>query len=208
MENQGEPTSPHRRRGLLVAPAPILGLMLWCGLSGGLYAYWHTQHYKHFAIHEPGRVYRSAWMESEAIGDIVQIHGIRTVVNLCRPGEMGPTRADEERRAVEAAGATLVELPFPHTTDARDERLQPIIALLENPASYPLLVHCQHGVNRTSRVLAMYEVLEHQSDGEQAILRMPKFGHRDYTPGEYEFARNFSAAFLDQTTASSVQASR
>lgn len=190
-------SKPSRRAtSLLSAFAVVLAV-------GGIGYYWHKQHYKHFDVHEANRVYRSAWMNSTAMGEVVKAHGIKAVVNLCRPGEMGPTRAAEERKAVEAAGGKLYELPLPDTTDASDERFQPHIDLLKNPDNYPLLVHCQHGVNRTSRVLAMYEVLKHGGDGESAIRKMPRYGRRDYTDGEYEFARNFTSAFRSETQTAS-----
>uniref|UniRef100_A0A7C4QNX8 DSP-PTPase phosphatase fused to NAD+ Kinase domain-containing protein n=1 Tax=Schlesneria paludicola TaxID=360056 RepID=A0A7C4QNX8_9PLAN len=176
----------HRRMFALLGVAFLAAL-------GGL-AVWRHHRYKHFAVHEAGRVYRSAWVEADVMAELVRRYGIRTVVNLCRPGEMGPTRAVEERVAVESAGARLLELPLPDTADPHDPRLAPHIAALSNPENYPLLIHCQHGVNRTARTLAMYEVLVKQQDGEAAIRRMPGFG-RPYNPLEYEFARNFTRAF-------------
>jgi hypothetical protein len=170
-------------------------LLLIAAVAGG-YAYRQHHRYKHFAVHEPGKVYRCGWVEADVMGELVRTYRVKTVVNLCRPGEMGPTRAKAERRAVAAAGAKLLELSLPDTADPYDLRLLPHQAVLSDPENYPIIIHCQHGVNRTARMIAMYEVLVHQADGEAAIYQMPKFGRRKYDPLEYEFARNFTQAHL------------
>lgn len=182
--------------------------LLWGGVvlsAAGVLAVRHHHRYKHFAVHEAQRVYRAAWVEADVMAELVRKYHIRTVINLCRPGEMGPTRAVEERRAVEAAGAQLLELPLPETADPYDPQLAPHMTALRDPKNYPLLVHCQHGVNRTARLLAMYEVLIKRQDGEAAIRRMPGFG-RPYNPLEYEFARNFTRAFGSTISQENVRA--
>jgi predicted protein tyrosine phosphatase len=173
----------------------IILLALLLLFAGGGYLYRQHHRYKHFAVHEPGRVYRVAWVEADVMGELVRTHGIKAVLNLCRPDEMGATRAAEERQAVEAAGAKLLEFSLPETSDPHDPRLDPHIAAIQDPANYPMLIHCQHGVNRTARSIAMYEVLVKHRDGEAAVQQMPKFS-RQYNPLEFEFARNFTTAFL------------
>jgi protein tyrosine phosphatase (PTP) superfamily phosphohydrolase (DUF442 family) len=172
------------------------------GFLAGGYAYRQHHRYKHFAVHEPGKVYRCGWVEADVMGELVRRYGVKTVVNLCRPGEMGPTRAADERRAVETAGAKLVEIPLPDTADPHDPRIEPHKAVLQDPANYPMIIHCQHGVNRTARTIAMYEVLVHGADGEAAVHRMPRFGRKNYEPLEYEFARNFTRAYGREASAS------
>lgn len=178
---------PHSRR--------IAAVLLLAGLFAGGYAYRQHHRYKHFAVHEPGKVYRCAWVDADVMGELVRTYHVKTVVNLCRPGEMGPSRAAEERQAVEAAGARLFEIPMPDTADPHDPRIEPHMDVLQNPANYPMIIHCQHGVNRTARTIAMYEVLVHHADGEAAVRKMPRFGRREYEPLEYEFARNFTQAY-------------
>ncbi len=184
-----------RRWRRLSEPLVVLTLV---GIAAiGILAYRQHHRYKHFAVHEPGQVYRCGWVAADVMGELVRTYQAKTVINLCRPGEMGPTRATDERAAVEEAGAQLLELPMPDTADPHDPRIVEHIATLKNPANYPIIIHCQHGVNRTARTIAMYEVLVHHTDGEAAIHKMPRFGRDDYEALEYEFARNFTAEFLE-----------
>ena len=175
-------------------PLGVLLLGIFCALGAGSWIHAH-QRYKHFAVHEPGKVYRCAWVEPDVMAELVRKYHIRTVVNLCRPEELGRSRELEEQGAVIAAGGRTLFLPMPESANPRDTRLEPLKQLLKEPDNFPLLVHCQHGVNRTARFLAMYEVLVNGADGEAAVQAMPKFGRRRYAPLEYEFARNFTAAY-------------
>ncbi|MFO0918192.1 MAG: hypothetical protein U0872_07750 [Planctomycetaceae bacterium] len=186
-----------RRWRRLSEPVVVLTLV---GIAAiGILGYRQHHRYKHFAVHEPGQVYRCGWVAADVMGELVQKYQAKTVINLCRPGEMGPTRAADERAAVEEAGAKLLELPLPDTADPHDPRIAEHMTALNDPANYPMIIHCQHGVNRTARTIAMYEVLVHHADGEAAIRRMPRFGRKDYEALEYEFARNFTAEFLEPT---------
>src|SRR5262245_42365330 len=86
----------------------------------GAWAWWHNQHYKHLEVHDPGMVYRSAWLEPAAMNSVIERYQIRAVVNLCVPGEMGDPRWESERETVRNAGARLIELSMPMTVKADD----------------------------------------------------------------------------------------
>jgi predicted protein tyrosine phosphatase len=171
----------------------ILAIVVGMGVSGWVYRQHHR--YKHVAIHDPGKVIRCGWVEADVMAELVQKHQVKTVLNLCRPGEMGPDRARQERMAVEAAGAKLIELSLPDIDDPSSPLIAPHIAVLKDPANYPLIVHCQHGFNRTGRVLTMYDVMFRGKTGEEALSKMPLFGRHDYAPLEHAFAQNFDVFY-------------
>src|SRR5262245_48518339 len=77
----------------------------------------YRQHkrYKHFAIHDPGMVYRSAWLDADVFAELIEKYQIRAVLNLCNPDELGHERCLDQRQAVRGAGAKLIELPMPGT---------------------------------------------------------------------------------------------
>ncbi len=172
----------------------ILGfLLLAFALCGGL-AYRHHKRYKHLAIHDPGMIYRSAWLDADVFREVIEQYQIRTVLNLCEPDELGAERCVDQRKAVRGSGARLVELPMPAATiDPADPAVQPFVDLLSNPETYPLLVHCQHGVTRTAKVLVMYDILFRGATAERSIAAMPLFGRDTYSVSVRAFARNFEA---------------
>ncbi|MGQ0635053.1 MAG: fused DSP-PTPase phosphatase/NAD kinase-like protein [Planctomycetaceae bacterium] len=171
-------------------------LWLWgfvlISVAAGGFAYRQHKRYKHWAVHQPGMVYRSAWLEPDVFVEQIEKHQIRTVLNLCNPGEMGEARCVDERRAVEGAGARLIELPMPAASvDSADPEIQQFVEVLSNPRNYPLLVHCQHGVTRTAKVLAMYDILFRGQSAAASIAAMPLFGRDEYSVSVRAFAKDF-----------------
>lgn len=168
-------------------------VVLACGAIAGGFAYRHAQRYKHLEVHSENQVYRSAWLEADAMAEVVQTYGLKTVVNLCNPGEMGEERWQAERDAVTKAGAKLVELPMPLEITPTDPRVAHHVALLKDPANYPLLVHCQHGVTRTAKFLLLYDVLVRGQDAEESLSAMPLFGRNRQNVHVRAFSRNLQA---------------
>ena len=170
----------------------IVGLLLLVAATAGGLAYRHHKRYKHLAIHDPGMVYRSAWLDGDVFREIIDKYQIRTVLNLCEPGELGEERCIDQRAAVRGSGARLIELSLPAAMiDASDPAVAGFVEILDNPANYPLLVHCQHGVTRTAKLLAMYDILFRAMTAEESLGRMPLFGRDAYSVSVRAFAKNF-----------------
>lgn len=166
-------------------------LALLVGLVVGGWAYRNHHRYKHFAVHDPGLVFRSAWLEPDVLNELIEKHQFRTVVNLCYPGEMGEARWEEERRVVANAGARLVELPMPTTLDPHDHQVRRHIDVMRDPDNYPMLVHCQHGVTRTDKFLAIYDILFRGMSADESLAAQPLFGREDHNVHVRAFARSF-----------------
>jgi hypothetical protein len=172
----------------------LFGLMLLVAAAASGLTYRHHKRYKHLATHEPGMVYRSAWLDADVFREVIEQFQIRTVLNLCEPDEMGAQRCLDQRAAVRGSGARLVEMPMPAATiDPADPAIQPFVDLLSDPKNYPLLVHCQHGVTRTAKVLTMYDILFRKMTADESLAAMPLFGRDAYTVSVHAFARNFES---------------
>lgn len=170
----------------------IVVLLAASAVAGGL-AYRHHQRYKHFRVHQEGMVYRSAWLEPDALQDVIEEYQIRTVVNLCAPGEMGEQRWIDEREAVRNSGARLVEIPMPTTLDVADPAIARHLTLMSDPDNYPMLVHCQHGVTRTAKFLAIYDIAFRNMSAQASLSAQPLFGRKRHNVNVAAFARKFEA---------------
>lgn len=170
----------------------LIGVALVLIVIGGG-ALWYRQHqrYKHFRVHEHGMMYRSAWVEPDVFRELIEQYQIRSVVNLCKPGEMGPDRIIGEREAVTDSGATLFELSMPLTVNADDPAIAKNLEILGNPDNYPMLVHCQHGVTRTAKFLTIYDIAYRGKTAEQSLAAQPLLGRDDHNVHVWGFARNF-----------------
>ncbi|MEZ6072011.1 MAG: hypothetical protein R3C10_17545 [Pirellulales bacterium] len=165
---------------LVVATAGIAGVLRY-----------HHVRYRHFAVHEPGKVYRSAWVDDDVFEELIRKYHIRTVVNLCSPGEMGD-RSVGQRQAVKHAGARLIELPFPpnNTWDTDWPAVAEMEEILDDPTSYPIWIHCQHGRERTVKALSIYDIRRRGMTAQESLKRMPLFG-MDHPWPIVTFAHNY-----------------
>jgi hypothetical protein len=169
----------------------IIGLFLAVVAGTGGWIYYQQHHFKHFAVHDPGMVYRSAWLAPDALAQIIETYQIRSVVNLCNPDEMTPEQWEGERRTVAGAGATLHAVPLPNSVTVDPKAWEAHLAILANPDNYPMLVHCQHGVTRTSMFLTAYDMINRHKTAEESLAVQPTFGHDHADVHVHAFARNF-----------------
>ena len=158
------------------------------GVAAG-YAYRHHHRYKHVAVHDPGKIYRAAWVDPDVMGELIDRYEIRTVVNLCAPGEMGEHHWDLERETVRNAGARLLELPMPNTLEHQGRAIQPHLDAIQNPENYPMLVHCQNGIGRTSQFLALYDMTTRGMTAEESLAAQPTFGRPRHEAGVRMFCQ-------------------
>ena len=130
---------------LVLALAPPLGFLGWT-------SYTHNFH----AI-RPGQLYRSGQMPPGALAETIHEYRIKTVLNLRGPN---PEQAwyRSERDAALNAGATLVDVSMSSCEWLSRAQLRAIVNLLDTGAR-PLLIHCQHGSERTGLISAIAELL-------------------------------------------------
>ncbi len=131
---------------ILLGPALVGGFVAWRSALGN------------FAVVEPGAIYRSAQLSPDQLRDVIERHGIRTVINL-----RGPNPSEEWYRSeVEttlAAGASQVDMPLASDQYLSRHQARTLLDTLEN-SERPLLIHCQLGAERTGLACAMIELLQ------------------------------------------------
>lgn len=127
------------------------------------------------------QVYRSAQPTAAGMRELEQL-GIRTVLCL----------RDFHDDVDEARGTGLklvrMELNAWHTDEAE---LVKALRVLVDPANWPVLVHCQHGADRTGLVSALYRIAVQGWDRERAIDEMTRggFGFHSLWKGIPRFVR-------------------
>jgi hypothetical protein len=130
----------------------------------------------------PGRVYRSGQLTADGFADACRRYGIRTVVNL-QDEYPDPdvalsfwnNRTVPESDLCRQLGVRYVFIQpdlvsrklVPARRPAAIDRL---LELLDDPASYPVLLHCRAGLHRTGCMVAVYR-MEYEGWSPQAALR-------------------------------------
>ncbi len=115
--------------------------------------------------------YRSAQPEAAGFKALEKTPGIKTVVSL---------RAfNSDKPLLKNTGIHLVRVPI-HTWNIETEEIVAALAAIRRAeASGPVLLHCQHGADRTGLISALYRVL-YQSWTKDAALAEMKNGAFGY----------------------------
>jgi hypothetical protein len=110
-----------------------------------------------FGVVEPVRVYRSGQMGGAALAGTIRKYRIKTVLNLRGPNPRQPWyRA--ERATTTGEGATQVDVALSSCEWMSRAQLRALVRVLDT-CDYPLLIHCQHGSERTGLVTAFAALL-------------------------------------------------
>ncbi len=125
-----------------------------------------------FAEVEPGFT-RGALPSAEGIHALAA-HGYRTVVSL--------RHDDVERERVRAAGMEYIEIPMKcglfGAPAPSEKQARAFLAAVGDSAKRPVFVHCRHGRDRTSVMVALYRVARNGWTAERAISEMKEHGIR------------------------------
>jgi tyrosine-protein phosphatase SIW14 len=155
----------------------------------------------------PGKFYRCGQLTAEGFREAIHRYGIKTVVNLqdedpdpllprnyYRTGQLTP-----ESEVCREAGARYVMLNFdlPARNVAHLEHPKVIDAFLnicDDPANYPILLHCKAGLHRTGLLTAIYRIEYERWTTAEALreLRANGFGDSAATS-----ANDYIYAFLE-----------
>jgi protein tyrosine/serine phosphatase len=145
---------------------------------------------RNFAVVKDGVLYRSGQLTPAGFQRALSEHGIRTAVTL-RPLRDPHSNADTwEEEVCQKRGVKHVRLaPHEEGEAALDEMARGFLALMDDPANYPVLVHCVAGRDRTGTMCAIYRMEYDQWTPAQAAAEMTEHEFdpkKDAAAGAYE----------------------
>jgi protein tyrosine phosphatase (PTP) superfamily phosphohydrolase (DUF442 family) len=135
-------------------------------------------HYRYVYAHgkrlrevDPGRVYRGGQMNADGFREARDLYGLRTVICL-RDDDPDP---DVELRFLPGGGTVkeselcrrlglrfvfiAPDLVSRRAVPARrPEAIERFLEVMDDPSSYPVLIHCNAGLNRTGVMVAVYRM--------------------------------------------------
>ena len=112
-------------------------------------------------------LYRSGQPDGAGFRELAAL-GVKTVLDLKGGDGDGDT----------ARGASLKLVHVPMTAfGLRDDRVLEALRILSDPANRPLVVHCQHGSDRTGALMALYRVVVQGWSKDDAIREMNEGGY-------------------------------
>ncbi|MCP4908004.1 MAG: dual specificity protein phosphatase family protein [bacterium] len=159
----------HRRR---CARSILLSIIILLGLFHVWYVFFNYR----FEVISRDTVYKSGRMPPEEIARFVDRYGIRTVVDLREPQDEGSLESGErdgidlERQAIEElAGVRHINIPSGQVPT--EENLERFFEVMDDSASYPVLIHCFHGYGRAVIYSAIYRIEYEGFSNEEARAR-------------------------------------
>jgi tyrosine-protein phosphatase SIW14 len=148
-------------------------------------------HHKRLRTVTPGVLYRSGQLTADGFRDAVTRFGVRTVVNCQNefpdpdlPLSFWDRRTVPESELCAALGVRYVHVDpdlCPNRTDptARPRVIDPFLAVLDDPAARPVLLHCKAGLHRTGVLAAVYR-MEYEGWGpHRALAELKAHGFGD-----------------------------
>lgn len=146
---------------------------------------------RNFGVVEPGVLYRSGQLDPKAFERVLVENRIKTVVTL-RPDRGEAENSDAHEEGVcRARGVKFVRIP-PGAAEPGADPLDPVVraflAVTDDPANHPVLVHCTAGRDRTGTVCAVYRIERDRWAPDRALAEMRDFGfdpEKDAAAGAY-----------------------
>jgi protein tyrosine phosphatase (PTP) superfamily phosphohydrolase (DUF442 family) len=111
-------------------------------------------------------LYRSARPESAGFQELEKL-GVKAVLDVESP-------ADEA--AAKGTKLKLFHVPM-NAFGLRDESVLEAMKILSDPANRPIVIHCQHGADRTGAMMALYRVVVEGWSKDDAIREMNAGGY-------------------------------
>jgi hypothetical protein len=124
----------------------------------------------------PGALYRTSQPSPERLTRLVHQYGIRTIVNLRGVSEPAPWYLDE-CRTTGTLDVSQEDLPFSATRLPAVPALHRLVEVIDR-SEYPILFHCNRGIDRTGMAVAVALLLHTDATVAQALRQLgPRHGH-------------------------------
>lgn len=119
---------------------------------------------------------------------LLQLHeaGIKTIINL----ESNLRAVSEEARTVAPLAMQFLSVPLRSLSTPKEADVKKVLDVLNNPANYPIFIHCLHGQDRTGLMVGLFRVFSQGWPKKQAYAEMLQNGfHRMLFPLDKFFRR-------------------
>jgi protein tyrosine/serine phosphatase len=154
-------------------------------------------HGKRFREVTPGLVFRSGQLTGDGFRDFLHRFGIRLVINLqddFPDPDITNTYLDrgtiKESDLCRELGVRFITISPDtisrrHGPDERPKAIDEFLALMDDPDTYPVLLHCKAGLHRTGCMVAIYRMEYEGWDKAKAVREMKENGFGEWACTEF-----------------------
>ena len=116
--------------------------------------------------------YRGSQPNATEFQDLKRL-GVKTVIDLRKD------RLEEASEWARTAGLQYVNIPLTTKRPATETQTTHFLQLVNDPANWPVFVHCKGGRHRTGEMTAIYRITHDAWTGDQAYAEMKKYDFED-----------------------------
>lgn len=130
-------------------------------------------------------------------GEFAQLKklGVKTVIDLRKDSQRG------EPEWVRLAGMQYFNIPMKASRPATEEQTAYFLSLVNNPANWPVFVHCEGGRHRTGALTAVYRITNQGWTADQAYKEMKEYDFESGFFGGPVAQKKFVYAFYERQSA-------
>jgi protein tyrosine/serine phosphatase len=160
--------------GALLIGAPIV------------YARFHAKQDRNLVAVREGILYRSGQLSLTTLQRVIRDHGIKTVITFrdaATPGERPPDQDEEDYCRNEAITYYRIKPGrwwTAHGPPPAAEAVRQFLKVMDDPANYPVLMHCFAGCHRTGAFCAIYRIEYQHWTKSRAIAEMKACGYVNF----------------------------
>ena len=163
----------------------FLGLAILALLVGAPLGYlrYLKANFRNFHVVHEGVLYRSGQLSLNGLKRVVHDYGIKTIVTLRdahNPGQSAPDAAKEAY--CKKQEIKYVRIPprvwwGPDNTVPAEQGVRTFLEVMDDPANFPVLVHCFAGSHRSGAVCAVYRMEYEGYSNQEALDEMKNYGY-------------------------------
>ena len=98
---------------------------------------------------------------------------MKTVIDLRKD------KLEESSAWAQAAGLKYINIPLTTKRAATDDQSNHFLKLVNDPANWPVYVHCKGGRHRTGQMTAIYRITQDRWTADQAYKEMQHYDFED-----------------------------
>ncbi len=143
--------------------------------------------------------YRGSQPTAEEFAQLKRL-GVKTIIDL---------RKDSKREApdwVRATGMQYFNIPLEASRAADEEQTAYFLSLVNNPANWPVYVHCKGGRHRTGALTAIYRITRDGWTADQAYEEMKQYDFNNGFFGGPGAQKRFVYSFYEKYRAGNSKA--
>ncbi len=159
----------------------FIAALLVCGPL--CYSYYRQSQMRNFRIVQEGVLYRSGQMNLAGMKQVLRDYNIKTVVTLrdaVTEGDTPPDWQEEQFCKGEEVNYYRIRPERWWASDnsvPAEKGVHRFLKIMDNPANYPVLVHCFAGIHRSGAYCAIYRMEYEHWSNSRAIAEMKTCGY-------------------------------